>query len=192
MSLFDTTENPKGRRGPSPMMFVSLGLGTLGALALIIVVSIATGGGNSGLFQSDTLDGTKIASFTLPGLSGGHVETPWASGHPTVLVWYASWCEPCKQELPRVAAYARSHQLGTVRFFGVDYNDSLGAGRSFARSSKVGFTSGVDAVGDVTTSSFQLNGLPDTVFVNSNGTVRYKVRGLVSNAQLAAGITALR
>jgi thiol-disulfide isomerase/thioredoxin len=174
------------------MMFVSLSLGAVLAVSLIVLVSILTGGGNSGLFSSNVLDGHVVSSFTLPGLNGGQQRAPWASGYPTVVVWYASWCTPCKEELPRVATYERTHELGTVRFYGVDYNDATSAGRSFARHAGVRFASGVDAHGDVTTSPFNLGGLPDTAFINSDGTVRYFVYGPVTNAQLAAGITALR
>ena len=192
MSLSDTTENPEGRRGPSPMMFLSLGLGTAAALALIVVVSLLTGGANSGLFSANALDGTTVAAFSLPGFSGDTVRTPWATGHPTVVIFYASWCQPCKEELPRVARYVSTHQLGTVRFFGVDYNDNTASGHAFAQDAKVTFVSGVDTSGLRTTSAFNLPGLPDTVFVNSNGVVSHYVIGPVSNAQLAAGITALR
>ena len=54
---------PEGRRGPSPMMFLSLGLGTLVAVTLIVVVSLLTGGKqDEGLFTSNTLNGTKAAA----------------------------------------------------------------------------------------------------------------------------------
>ncbi len=192
MLLSDTTENPDGRRGPSPMMFLSLGLGTAVALTLIVVVSLLTGGGNSGLFSANALDGATVAPISFPGFNGNTVRTPWASGHPTVVIFYASWCQPCKEELPRVASYVSTHQLGTVRFFGVDYNDNTASGQTFAAHAKVTFVSGIDATGSKTTTAFNLPGLPDTVFVNSNGVVSHYVIGPVSNAQLAAGITALR
>jgi thiol-disulfide isomerase/thioredoxin len=192
MSLSDTTENPEGRRGPSPMMFVSLGIGTAVALLLIVAVSIATGGGNNSLFQPNALDGKSLTPITLPGFGVGKVTTPWASGHPTVVVFYASWCQPCKEELPRVATFVRTNDLGNVRFFGVDFNDGFSAGKSMAAKSKVTFPSGFDKGGTATTVPFNLPGLPDTVFVNSNGTVSHYVIGPVSNAQLAAGVGALR
>ncbi len=174
------------------MMFLSLGIGGVVALLLIVAVSIATGGSNSGLFDANTLDGHRVAPFTLPSLTASTATTPWASGHPTVVIFYASWCEPCIKELPRVATYVSTHDLGTVRFYGVDYNDSLGSGKKFAARAKVTFPSGFDQGGKETTTLFNLPGLPDTVFVNSDGTVSHYVIGPVSNTQLATGITALR
>ena len=91
-----------------------------------------------------------------------------------------------------MATYFRSHDLGPVRFFGMDANDGVLAGRTFAHNAGVTFVSAIDPNLTVTSGTFKLANLPDTVFVNSNGTVSQVVIGAVSNAQLAVGINALR
>ena len=64
------------------MMFVSLGIGAVIALALITVVSVLTGGKvtDSNTAPKSALDGTKIASFSVSGLDGGSQHAPWSSG----------------------------------------------------------------------------------------------------------------
>jgi len=201
MSLSDTTEPvspvasagplmPEGRRGPSPMMFLSLGIGTLVAVTLIVVVSLLTGGKqDEGLFTSNTLNGTTAASFTLPDLSSsGTLRSPWSSGHPTVLVFYASWCPPCHAELPKVADYDAHHHSSSVQFFGMDANDTRAEGLAFATSSHVAFPSAFDANGTITNQEFKFANLPDTVFVNGRGVITEVVIGAVSTKQLDAGI----
>lgn len=181
------------------MMFVSLGLGSVLAITIIVVVSLITGGGSSTIFTSNALDNQQLPSLRLPSLAGaasGHsgtlVNGPWTKGHPAVVVFFASWCAPCKEELPRVANWVRSHDLGPVQFLGIDANDTATSGFAFARSAKVGFASGFDANGTVTAGTFKILELPDTVFVNANGTVRHVVIGAVTNEQLAVGVQELQ
>src|ERR1700722_19005683 len=106
MSLSETTKPQRGR--PSPMMFVSIGIGTVLAVALIVIVSVLTGGSvqnDDGQTASSELVGTTVPSFTLAGLNGGKVVAPWATGQAGVLIFFASDCGPCHKEMPKVATY---------------------------------------------------------------------------------------
>jgi len=173
------------------MMFVSLGIGTVLAIALIVVVSLLTGGTVTGAQGQNALVGTSLRDFSATGLSGGTVRAPWTSGHPAVVVFFASWCEPCKAEMPRVAAYVSSHHLGDVRVVGVDYEDAKTSARHFVTKDRVTFPVAYDTSGLLTAGVFKLQGLPDTVFVNGHGVVTEVHVAAVSDAQLSAGIKAL-
>ena len=177
------------------MMFLSLGIGTVVAVALITVVSLLTGAASQKqkqkhheavVFETHVIDGQLIGPLTLPSLGRGTVQLPWNLHHPSIIVLYASWCTPCIEELPRVAAYASTHSSSSVQYFGIDVNDVRAQGRAFARRSGVLFPSAFDTQ-SVATIKFQLGGLPDTIFVNARGQVVHEVVGVVSNAQLAAG-----
>lgn len=172
------------------MMFVSLGIGTVVAVILITIVSLVTGGATRDVFPSNSFDGHVVAPYELNLLSGGHIEMPWASGHPAVLVLFASWCEPCRAEMPRVAAWVKNHDLGAVRFVGVNVNDTTSSAVAFVKKFHVGFQVVTDS--STTTSAFNIGALPDTVFVRSDGTVDQIVVGSVSNTQLRLGVSELR
>jgi thiol-disulfide isomerase/thioredoxin len=98
------------------MMFVSIGIGTVVAVGLIVVVSILTGGNVStaGGQPTNSLVGKSVSTFTLGGLNGGTVTAPWATGHPGVLIFFASYCGPCTAEMPVVPKYLRTHNQGAV------------------------------------------------------------------------------
>ena len=162
------------------MMFVSLGIGTAVAVALIVVVSLLTGGRTS----ANALIGTEASAFTLPALSGGSVTAPYAKGHPTVMVFMASYCAPCRAELPRLVAYLRSHSTGSLRVVGVDSSDQRSAALAFVRADHVPFPVAFDPTSTVA-SSFQLVAIPDTVFVNARGRVVNVVIGKITPAQFA-------
>ncbi|MDE2282101.1 MAG: TlpA family protein disulfide reductase [Actinomycetales bacterium] len=177
----------KWRRGhPSPMMFVSLGIGTAVAVALIVVVSVLTGGRTS----ANALVGTKVDTFTLPSLSGGSLTAPYATGHPTVLVFMASYCEPCREELPHLVTFLHDHSTGKVRVIGVDTSDQRTSAIAFIRHDAVPFPVAFDPNSTVA-ASLHFQGIPDTVFITAQGVVSNVVIGKITPAQFASDLAAI-
>jgi thiol-disulfide isomerase/thioredoxin len=185
------------------MALLSLGLGVSIALVMILIVSYftnvsasststtLTGAKTTTTLATTALVGETLKGFSSPGLSGGTVRAPWESGHPTVAIFFASWCGPCQGEMPKVATYLREHHLGNVRVIGVDANDQQSAARTFVTKDKVGFPVAFDANGNVTNGLFQFLTLPETVFLTGSGKVTSVYFGAIPTGQLAKGIAAL-
>src|ERR1035438_3600439 len=55
-----------------------------------------------------------------------------AAGRPALVVFWASWCEPCAREAPALERVSRSG-AGRNRMVGVDWSDALSGARSFIR-----------------------------------------------------------
>jgi thiol-disulfide isomerase/thioredoxin len=177
------------------MMFVSLGIGAAIAIALITVVSVLTGGNvtNSTATTKPALDGTKVASFSASGLFGGTQVAPWASGHPSVLVFFASWCGPCRTELPKLAHYVATHNQVNVEVLGVDTGlDQKAAAQTFTKKYGVNFPVAFDSNNAISAGRFNLVALPDTVFLNARGVVQEVNIGPISVTKFASGITSLK
>jgi thiol-disulfide isomerase/thioredoxin len=175
------------------MMMVSLGIGTVVAVTLIVVVSVLTGGHvtNGPSQPTNQLVGKHVASFSLPGLKGGTIVAPWKSGHAAVLIFFASWCGPCKAEMPKVAAYLRSHNEGSIRVIGMDSHDPRGPGTAFVKKSGVAFPVAYDP--NLTVASlFNLVAIPDTAFVNAKGVITQIYIGAIPKSQLVKGLATLR
>ncbi|HEY1222708.1 MAG TPA: TlpA disulfide reductase family protein [Acidimicrobiales bacterium] len=191
MSLSETTKPARGH--PSPMMFVSLGLGAVIAIALITVVSVLTGGKvtNANTTPKAALDGTRIASFTTGGLDGGSQKAPWSSGRPSVLVFFASWCGPCQGEMPKLAKYVSTHHEGNVEVLGIDAGDERGAALSFTKKDHVTFPIAFDPNDSITAGLFKFAALPETVFLNARGVVESVHVGAIRVAEFASGIKSL-
>jgi thiol-disulfide isomerase/thioredoxin len=194
MSLSEATSSPEDRkRGrPSPMMFISLGIGTVVAVALIVVVSILTGGSVKNSTPPPALVGTTLKPLTEAGLSVSTVAAPWNTHHASVVIFFASWCAPCKSELPALSKYLATHSLGDVSVVGVDTQDSRSSGRSVVKNDHLNFPILFDPSSTVAAGRFQLAGLPDTAFVTAAGVVQNLHIGAISDQQFAAGVAALR
>ena len=118
--------------------------------------------------------------FSVPALGPGRAAVTKADriGHVTVLAFWASWCEPCRQELPGLAA-----ALPGTELVGIDTNDTRSDGLRFLSSLHLDLNSGFDDSAAVAT-AFRLPGLPATVILSSSGRVVARYLGPAPIGQL--------
>lgn len=133
--------------------------------------------------------GDVLADVTLACLGGGpDVNLAALAGTPTVINLWASWCTPCRKELPLLARADR--ELGdAVQIIGIDYRDAdPDRAIELARLSGVTYPQLVDRDED-SKAELKVVGLPQTVFVNAQGTIVATERKEFSSyAELVAAI----
>jgi cytochrome c biogenesis protein CcmG/thiol:disulfide interchange protein DsbE len=89
------------------------------------------------------------------------------AGRPLVVNFWASWCTPCRKEMPVLQAV--SQQLrGRVDFLGVDYLDQAGAARRLAAETGVTYRLAADPRGRAG-AKLGITGLPTTLFIDAGG-----------------------
>jgi cytochrome c biogenesis protein CcmG/thiol:disulfide interchange protein DsbE len=99
-------------------------------------------------------------------------------GKPVVMNIWASWCEPCKSEVPTFEAAWQQHQSEGIVFLGIDYNDAAADAQHFLQQYGVTYPSGPDASGTIST-SYGVSNVPSTIFIDRSGTVVRKILGPV-------------
>ncbi|MBA2537836.1 MAG: TlpA family protein disulfide reductase [Actinobacteria bacterium] len=119
-------------------------------------------------------------------LADGELALSELRGHPIVINFWASWCVPCKEEAPVLAAAARRH-AGQVAFVGVDIQDFKSDARRFLTRYGVNYVSVRDS-GDSTYRAYGLTGVPETYYVDREGRAVAQSLGAVSASELEAGI----
>jgi cytochrome c biogenesis protein CcmG, thiol:disulfide interchange protein DsbE len=104
---------------------------------------------------------------------------------PIVINFWASWCGPCRTEMPMLEAAWREYQ-GQVLFLGIQYNDSKDAGNTFLDEFTVSYPNVRDDVNgkSVVGIDYALFGLPETFFIRTDGTIAHKQSGEVTAALL--------
>ena len=107
-------------------------------------------------------------------LDGGTFALAQQRGHTVFLDFYATWCEPCKLELPLVAAWKGKHPDAVV--IPVDVGEPRSVAAAFARRFQlrdVALDPGAGA-----RALFSVKGFPTVVVVDGEGYVRAKWEGL--------------
>ena len=97
---------------------------------------------------------------------------------PVVVNYWATWCDPCKKEMPRLVA-AASRYKGRVAFVGVNVEDDLASARSFAKRNGIMFRSYAMSRAEVQRTQ-DILGLPVTQFYGADGELAFVHQGEIS------------
>jgi thiol-disulfide isomerase/thioredoxin len=152
----------------------------LAAIAALAIVGLAS--------KHASAAGRRAPALPTEHLSGPPVPPFGVGGHSKLVVFWASWCEPCAQEASAVQRVAQS-ATGRGRVIGVDWNDALSGARSFVKGHAWTFPNVRDGEGTVG-SAYRLIGLPTTFIVDSQGRIRAMLSGPQNEASLVRALGA--
>ena len=134
--------------------------------------------------DSSPLLGRPAPVPALPGLDGKPLDPSLWRGKPLLLNFWATWCVPCRQELPALQRFAGQRQ-GRWAVVGIDELEGAGDVRRFADSLGVAYPLVADQDGSVGR-RFLVQGLPTTVVVDATGIVRRVHLGALTPELLAS------
>jgi cytochrome c biogenesis protein CcmG/thiol:disulfide interchange protein DsbE len=150
----------------------------MAVLLAFLVVVFAVAKGSDGETAETPLLGQAAPAITGRTLEGDTFDLSTRRGSWVVLNFFASWCDPCKQEAPELARFAAAQQaMGPdgAELVGVVYNDSERAVRTFLADYGSGFAPVVLDPDAGTAISYGVVKVPETWIVDPNGIVRARV-----------------
>lgn len=140
----------------------------------------------AGLFRARpvTALGQPAPAFSLPTLDDPDVRLGTADlvGRPAVINFWASWCAPCREEAPLLAAAAKENP--DISFLGVNFLDGIADARRYETEFKVDYPSVRDANGRVAKQRYSVTGAPETIFLDNRGRVVGVYIGAFTEADL--------
>ena len=164
----------KDNRHWAALTLAVLTIGILWTLASRAPAAANTGGAP----PPSPREGFSAPDFTLDLLDGGQVTLSDLRGKAVLINFWATWCPPCRAEMPAIEAVYRSHKdLGLeVLAVNITNQDDQAAAAAFVEELELTFPVPLDRTGAVS-ASYNLRGLPSTYFIDRHGVIRSVVVG---------------
>lgn len=152
--------------------------------AAFLLAACSGGSGGSGLV------GTQAPSFEAQALSGKSDSLAQYRGHVVLLNLWASWCPPCRAEMPDLQRLYTVDKSRNLVVLGVNQGESRDRARAFANSLGIRFPILLDTqqqYGRV----YGALGLPTTVVIDSDGVIKSVFDGALTYGQMQAAVSLL-
>lgn len=120
--------------------------------------------------------GKPAPDFTLKSFKGGNVRLAELRGEVVMLNFWATWCGPCRQEMPLLEKLSQQYKDLGFTLLGINVEEDASGMEKFLKDVPVGFTILRDGDNKVAR-LYGVDGMPSTVVIDRNGVVRYLHRG---------------
>lgn len=122
--------------------------------------------------------------FSLPALDGQNITLSGLKGRPVMVNFWASWCVPCREEMPLLQAVFEEKQKEGLVLLAVDIGETPEVVRKFVAENKLTFTIPLDRDNRVA-ATYGIRAIPTTVLVDKNGDITdVKVGAFSSRAEI--------
>lgn len=123
--------------------------------------------------------GSQAPEFTLKSLKDKNLSLREFRGQVVMINFWATWCGPCRQEMPALnALYEKYHRAGFV-LFGVNVDAESGSAVQMTGKLKVMYPILFDTE-KKTSVLYQVSAMPTTVLIDRHGKVRYVQKGYLA------------
>jgi peroxiredoxin len=146
-------------------------------LLALTVLSAMTAWAPSAYASSPAIaSGQPAPDFALRSLSGPNLRLSELRGHVVMINFWATWCGPCREEMPKLNQIYRLYHGVGFDLLGVNMDDAGDRATDMARTLGVTFPVLFDESKSVAR-AYAVNTMPMTVLIGRDGTVRYVHQG---------------
>ncbi len=115
-----------------------------------------------------------IASeFISTTLTGDEYIFNFNNQNPTIITFWASWCPPCREELPILEKIHNENK--NIRILGINMDTNIEDAKEFVNQFNISFKSVIDK--EFITISYGVSKIPETFFIDKNGNIKNRVSG---------------
>lgn len=118
----------------------------------------------------------KASDFTLKSRSGKNIKLSELRGQVVMINFWASWCGPCRQEMPLLEALYKKYNALGFTLLGVNVEQDSTKANGYLRDISVSFPILYDTKNTVS-KAYNISAMPSTVMVDRNGNLRYLHHG---------------
>ena len=124
---------------------------------------------------SEKLSG-KAANFTLKSRSGKNIKLSELRGEVVMLNFWASWCGPCRKEMPLLEKIHKKYKKLGFTLLGVNVEQDTRAAKRYLKDVKVSFPVLFDPA-NKTSKLYNVSAMPTTILIDRNGNKRFLHKG---------------
>ncbi len=147
------------------------------AIIVLIIINLTVFTGCQLLSGGSTGGG----DFTLNDLSGKEVSLSDYTGKIVILNFWATWCSPCRQEIPDFVDVFDDYKNEDIQFLGIS-NEDVYTLRNFVLKYDINYPILVDDEGIM--NNWGIKAIPTTFVIDREGKIIYKSVGMMTKAQL--------
>ncbi len=130
--------------------------------------------------ESSSLLGRTAPEFALPNLDGSTLALADLRGETVVLNFFATWCGPCRMEMPDLSRFSTSARARGIRVVGIDVQEPPTVVREFVASMALAFPVLLDEDG-AASEAYGVEAFPTTLLIDPSGAVVAVQVGMIEN-----------
>ena len=132
------------------------------------------------------LEDRPAPDFTLKTLDGSTVTLSKLQGQPVLINFWASWCTPCRTEMPEIVRAYEAHKANGLIVLAINltFQDSLPEAQAFAKEFHMPFPVLLDDTGAVVRDAYRVPVLPMSFFIDRKGIIAYRQIGAMNGKQI--------
>lgn len=138
----------------------------------------------------DDHGGLPAPDFELSSLNGEMIALSDYQGQVVLVNMWATWCPPCKAEMPGINAFYEAHKDEGFVVLAVNSREDAATVDAFIQASGFSFPVALDLTGEVT-DRYHASGLPTSYIIDRTGNIHHIQTGAISEEQLKAIIDPL-
>ncbi len=147
------------------------------------------------LYQTNTSEQRAAGvapDFIFTTFEGESIQLAELRGQGVVLNFWASWCDPCREEATMLEETWQREKANGIVFLGLDYLDQEPAAKAYLDQYRVSYANGPDLQSKAAR-DYGIKGVPETFFINAEGKIAYMVIGpIVNQSQMEQGLSKIR
>jgi cytochrome c biogenesis protein CcmG/thiol:disulfide interchange protein DsbE len=142
--------------------------------------------------QSEQRAAGEAPPFTFTTFDGQTISLADLEGKGVVLNFWASWCDPCREEAALLEATWRREQDNGIVFIGLDYLDQEPAAKAYLAEYGISYPNGPDLQSQAAR-RYGIKGVPETFFISPEGQITEIVIGpIVDQGKMDAYLAEIR
>lgn len=126
--------------------------------------------------------GMKAPDFTLEDMSGEEVNLYDFQGQKVFLNFWATWCPPCKEEMPAIQQLYKDNE--NIKVLTVNIQESKDKVFDYLMKNNFSFTNLLDKSGTVASSQYLVRGIPTTFILDKNSLIQARHSGALTYEQM--------